>query len=61
MPSRTILLKKTNKDSMQRAALWRSSFCVEKGGKGNKGILIHKNKETSLFHRLIHNLFITLK
>lgn len=60
MPSRTILLKKTNKDSMQRAALWRSSFCVE-GGKGNKGIFIHENEETSIFHILIHNLFITLK
>ena len=45
----------------KRAVVFRSSFCVRKKTKEIKYILISQKKESSLFHRLIHKLLITLK
>lgn len=45
----------------KRAVVFRSSFCVGKRAEEIKCILISQKEENSLFHRLIHNLFITLK
>lgn len=45
----------------KRAVVFRSSFYVGKRTEEIKYILISQKKESSLFHRLIHRLLITLK
>jgi hypothetical protein len=61
MPSRTILLKKINNGTLEKSCGFPRLFFVAERKWEIKGILIFLSHKSSLFHRVIHILFITTK